>query len=92
MNNKYYISIIIKIPDYRIALDIKTNYIVDFTYLNSINTVMGFAPNKYESGIRTGQNVPQIASSQMVFIVIDLIEPNINIRYGYINKLILKPI
>ena len=51
-------------------------YRVNFNTTNSINEVLGFEKTAYR-GTHKSLNIPDIASTQLYFIVIDLIEPNI---------------
>ena len=50
-------------------------YRVNFNIPNSINEVLGFEKTIYR-GTHKSPNIPDIASTQLYFIVIDLIEPN----------------
>ena len=70
------ITISVDKNEYRIILTLKGGYRVNFNVQSSINKVFGFEKTTY-TGTNKASNNPDIASTQLYFIVIDLIEPNI---------------
>ena len=77
VNQKYHINIELNIPENRIILVISPNYKIDFNVTDSINAVFGYKKQIYNSGRTQAPNIPDITSTQAMFIIIDLIEPNI---------------
>ena len=70
------ITISVDKNEYRIILTLKGGYRVNFNVQSSINKVFGFEKTVY-TGTTKALNIPDIASTQAYFIVIDLIEPNV---------------
>ena len=83
-NDKYYINFEINTSENRIILNLENNYQVDFNVENSMYNVFGFEKQIY---IRTTQapNNANISSTLSMFIVIDLIEPNILYSNGKVK-------
>ena len=74
----YYVNFIVDKNEYKIKLVITQNdYQVNFNVDNSINQVFGFTKSSFNKGNHTGKNLPDIASTQTILIVIDLIQPNV---------------
>ena len=72
------INIAVAKNEYKINLTLSGGYRVDFNIPNSIHKVFGFEKVTYTTnGNHLSPNIPDIASTQVFFIVIDLIEPNI---------------
>ena len=89
------ITISVDKNEYRIVLTLKGGYRVNFNVQSSINKVFGFEKITYTS-THKAPNIPDIASTQAYFIVIDLIEPNVlRTKNGQTNSLqyvrVIKP-
>ena len=69
------ITISVDKNEYRTILTLTGSYMVNFNIPNSIN-VLGFEKTRYR-GTHKSPNIPDIASTQLYFIVINLIKPNI---------------
>ncbi len=85
-NDKYYVNFEVNISVNRIVLKLENNYQIDFNVPNSMFKVFGFKKQKY---IKTTQapNNADISSSLSMFIIIDLIEPNILYSNGKVRFL-----
>ena len=91
----YYIDIILNIPQNKTILNItNNNYKVDFTIGNSLKTILGFNSQIYSFGCNLAENIANITSTQMMYILCDLIEPNLIFSNGtlkYVQYLRGKP-
>ena len=85
--NKYYIDFEIDKPSNRVLLKIINNYKIDFNVSNSINTIFGFQKKIYSTGFHKAENAADLTSSEAIYVVIDLIEPNILFYNGEIKYL-----
>ena len=75
-DNEENITISVDKNEYKIILTLKGNYKVNFNIDNSIHKVLGFDKKIYDKTSKS-ENIPDISSTQIFFIVIDLIQPNI---------------
>ena len=75
-NEKYYVNFEINSSENRIILNLENGYQIDFNTENSMYNVFGFKKQKYTRTTQAPNNA-DISSSLSMFIVIDLIEPNI---------------
>ena len=86
-DNKDNITLSVDKNEYKTILTLTGGYRVNFNIDNSIHKVLGFEKTEY-SGVHKSPHNPDIASTQLYFIVIDLIEPNIlRKRNGETNSL-----
>ena len=76
------ITISVDENEYRMILTLTGGYRVNCDIPNSIYEVLGFEKTIYR-GTHKSPNIPDIASTQLYFIVIDLIEPNILKEEGW---------
>ena len=78
------ITISVDKNDYRTILTLAGGYRVNFDIPNSIYEVLGFEKTIYRDTHKS-PSIPDIASTQLYFIVIDLIEPNIFKEEGWVR-------
>ena len=83
-NDKYYINFEINTSENRIILNLENNYQVDFNVENSMYNVFGFKKQIYTRTTQAPNNA-NISSTLSMFIVIDLIEPNILYSNGKVK-------
>ena len=85
-NEKYYVNFEINSSENRIILNLENGYQIDFNIENSMHNVFGFKKQKYTRTTQAPNNA-DISSSLSMFIVIDLIEPNILYSNGKVRFL-----
>ena len=83
-NNKYYINFETNTSKNRIILNLENNYQIDFNVENSMYNVFGFKKQKYTKTAQAPNNA-NISSTLSMFIVIDLIVPNILYSVGKVK-------
>ena len=83
-NDKYYVNFEINTSENRIILNLQNNYQINFNVSNSMYNVFGFKKQKYTRTTQAPNNA-NISSSLSMFIIIDLIEPNILYSNGKIK-------
>ena len=81
-----YINFEINTSENRIILNFENNYQIDFNVENTMYNVFGFKKQKYTRTMQ-GPNNANISSTLSMFIVIDLIEPNILSSNGKVKFL-----
>ena len=68
-------------------LKISNNYKVNFNIPNCINTIFGFEKNIYSNGTYMAENAADITSSEAIYVIVDLIEPNLLFYNGEVKYL-----
>ena len=75
--NTYYINFETDKFSNLVLLKISNNYKVNFNIPNSINTIFGLEKKIYANGTHVAENAADITSSEAIYVIIDLIEPNL---------------
>ena len=85
--NTYYINFETDKSSNRVLLKISNNYKVNFNIPNSINIIFGFEKKIYSNGKHVAENAADITSSEAIYVIIDLIEPNLLFYNGEVKYL-----
>ena len=85
--NTYYINFETDKSSNRVLLKISNNYKVNFNIPNSINIIFGFEKKIYSNGTHVAENAADITSSEAIYVIIDLIEPNLLFYNGEVKYL-----